>query len=578
MCSETVAHSVQLRAYSSVKEIMQQLSNSLQLPNSSDGKVSTFCRYALQHLNCTKRNYLFIFENVETFVSHQYSDQLDLFLDMCTELATSKSNNMFVIFTTQVRIDFVRNLSMIERRNIPPLSFEESIELVNIVAGTDTNLSETCYMEIFKQTGGLPRKLIEVGCKLQQMTDLPRSPQDPLSHLNLSPLSAELWILNDISKYLRNDLLTLSYFPGSFSAEAATAILGSQKASFAKHDVLSPLHSHCLISTEDTPMHRFAIQPFLRHFLEELYLLYRNSDAKTRNRFCVFFAHLLKQMTHMEVYERHGERFSLFTMEVDNIQKLLLEAVHCLDENYDLFFDVAYNAEYYITNLLPKKESVDFYESMCNAARRRSKRHYGIMLSSFGQVLAFAQNRRAEAYQQYMKALDCLRPSGESTDLAWLYSHIGYVWHESGKFKKAERYFTISLRMLRRQNKMLSRHESQHSGLSLPIGLRQDRIILNRSISSVLSSLGLLYNHIDNYQKSIECHEEAMEVRKQLFGLHPSIGAGYNNLCLVYDRAGQRGKALEYAKKGLQIKRIFVKQPSNTVLVSLLNVALFTHH
>ncbi|XP_072039853.1 uncharacterized protein [Amphiura filiformis] len=176
-----------------------------------------------------------------------------------------------------------------------------------------------------------------------------------------------------------------------------------------------------------------------------------------------------------------------------------------------------------------------------------------------------------------MKALDFLRPFGESIDLAWLYSHIGLVWHESGKFKKAERYFTIALRILQRQDKTLIRQESQYTRLSRPIGLRQARILLNRSLSSVLSSLGLLYNHIDNYQKSIECHEEAMEVRKELFGLHPTIGEGYNNLCLVYDRAGQREKALEYAKKGLETKRIFVKQPSNIMLVSLLNVALFTH-
>ena len=82
---------------------------------------------------------------------------------------------------------------------------------------------------------------------------------------------------------------------------------------------------------------------------------------------------------------------------------------------------------------------------------------------------------------------------------------------------------------------------------------------------------------LGKYQKSIDCHEEAIEIRKKQFGLHPSIGAAYNNLCLVYDRAGQRDKAVEYAKKGLHIKKLLVKQPSNTVLVSLLNVALFTH-
>ncbi len=68
-----------------------------------------------------------------------------------------------------------------------------------------------------------------------------------------------------------------------------------------------------------------------------------------------------------------------------------------------------------------------------------------------------------------------------------------------------------------------------------------------------------------------------MKIRKQLFGLHPAIGSGYNNICEVYGKAGECGKALKYALKGLQIKKTFVKQPSNVVLMSLLNVALFTH-
>ena len=79
---------------------------------------------------------------------------------------------MFAILTTQVKIDFVRNLAMIARRTVPPLSLKESSELVNAVAGRDTNLSDDCYSQIFKYTGGLPGKLIDIGLKLQQMKDL----------------------------------------------------------------------------------------------------------------------------------------------------------------------------------------------------------------------------------------------------------------------------------------------------------------------------------------------------------------------------------------------------------------------
>ena len=55
------------------------------------------------------------------------------------------------------------------------------------------------------------------------------------------------------------------------------------------------------------------------------------------------------------------------------------------------------------------------------------------------QVLNFAQTRYSKAYDQYMKALTYLRPLGDSHDLAWLYSHIGFYWFEKGHARKGER-------------------------------------------------------------------------------------------------------------------------------------------
>ena len=451
---ELQIYPVQLRNNSSVAEMAQNLSSLLNF-STTDGRTRSLCRSLKQQTQKGIR-YLLIFENVEAFVfpMNTNSDQLAQFLDFCNELA-HETNNVYTILTTQIKLDFVRNLTSIVKRSVPALSENESAYLIKAVLEPQVNLSNESTSEVFKQSAGNPRKVIEIGLQMRRQfliygasTEIRGDSQIP-TIISASDTKAAtrreiqlcdtIMILDDIGRQHRNNLVTLAYFPGSFSPEAATAVLGAQKTSFVKHDILTPLHSTYLILGEGTPIHRFTIQPFLRHFLEEMYLLYRSSDAKVRNRFCVFFAHLLKQMTHMELVDRFGESISLFNLEIDNIQKLLLEAVHCMDENYELFFDIAYNAEYYIINLLPKKESVEFYEAMCGAARRHSPRQYGIMLSSFGQVLEFAQTRNAEAYQQYMRALDYLRPLGESTDLAWLYSHIGFAWHTSGKFKKAER-------------------------------------------------------------------------------------------------------------------------------------------
>ena len=76
---------------------------------------------------------------------------------------------------------------------------------------------------------------------------------------------------------------------------------------------------------------------------------------------------------------------------------------------------------------------------------------------------------------------------------------------------------------------------------------------------------------------AISYHEKALRIRKQLYGLHPTLGQGYNNLCEIYDRAGNYKKAQEYCRKGLHLKSMVVKRNSDTVLKSLLNLSDMTY-
>ena len=76
---------------------------------------------------------------------------------------------------------------------------------------------------------------------------------------------------------------------------------------------------------------------------------------------------------------------------------------------------------------------------------------------------------------------------------------------------------------------------------------------------------------------AINYHEEALRIRERLYGLHPSLGQGYNNLCVIYERAGNYKKAQEYCRKGLHIKSTLVTRNSDTVLKSLLNLSHMTY-
>ena len=123
------------------------------------------------------------------------------------------------------------------------------------------------------------------------------------------------------------------------------------------------------------------------------------------------------------------------------VETLLYKALYSVDEKYELCFEIAYNAEFYIVGLLPETESLTFFEGMVNASTRHSKLHQGITLSLLGQVLRIAPKRVPEAYDQYMKALDLLAPLGDSRDLAKMYVHIGHIWYDKDVLTEAERYW-----------------------------------------------------------------------------------------------------------------------------------------
>ena len=176
-------------------------------------------------------------------------------------------------------------------------------------------------------------------------------------------------------------------------------------------------------------------QLFLQKFIEDAYSI---RDTESGNRFCAFFALILQQVTKIS-HKENSLINQQYREELANMEVLLCEAMYCLDESFELFFDIARNAEFYILHLLPKQESAAFFEAMANTAEYHSKRQHGIMLGCLGAVLENNNIRISEACEQYKKALDILEPLGDSVELAWLYNRIGFTWSAKGNYKKAER-------------------------------------------------------------------------------------------------------------------------------------------
>ena len=70
----------------------------------------------------------------------------------------------------------------------------------------------------------------------------------------------------------------------------------------------------------------------------------------------------------------------------------------------------------------------------------------------------------------------------------------------------------------------------------------------------LLNSLGILYYQIGSYKKSIEYHEKALEISREI-GYRKGEGNALGNLGLAYNDLGQVQKAIEYHEQALVISK-----------------------
>ena len=83
------------------------------------------------------------------------------------------------------------------------------------------------------------------------------------------------------------------------------------------------------------------------------------------------------------------------------------------------------------------------------------------------------------------------------------------------------------------------------------------------------NSIGSIHNSLANYDKALEYHSKALEIREKILGLeHSDTGQSYNNMGLVYDILGDYDKALEYYSKALATceKALGLKHPNAATL------------
>ncbi|CAH1244670.1 Hypp7357 [Branchiostoma lanceolatum] len=295
---------------------------------------------ALQRLNLEEDFHLFICDNADTILD---DDRLRTeLLDFISKIV-EKTRNVLFLVTSRRRFRLAREYRLFFDVELSPLTPDEALDLLAAIA-TDVPL-QIHGAEITKMCGYLPLALVIAGVELQRGED-GYTPEELIELLRKnvleSPLSAESYsrseqvshvlksAIGKLTDVIKSHFAALNYIPGSFGTSAAAAIAGKQSPAHAKADVIRPLRERSLLEF-DSSQQRFDIHPLMRDLVQQSLGQFVDVGI-TRQRFCVFFADVLKKIG-LAMNSDASRGLQDLTTEIKNIEKMMLEAVNCADED-----------------------------------------------------------------------------------------------------------------------------------------------------------------------------------------------------------------------------------------------------
>ncbi|XP_070532452.1 uncharacterized protein [Ptychodera flava] len=497
--------------------------------------------------------HLVIFDNAEDMSSDSSRDLQSDFMNLCKDIVV-ESNFINLVVTTRVKFKFSIAQSLLYSVELKSLTQEDAEELLQLTA--EVGIDQEYRKHIAVACGRLPKPLIIAATAIR---DGAYTAEQLCAKLGSGGIFEEQTAaviaasMDKLSGILKEHSAELEYIPGSFGPGLAAAVTGKEKTAYVKQDVLLPMERRSLLDAFVDAMvssKRYDLHPFIREFIQDHYSHLRDEHL-VRDRFCAFFVHLLNEMSG-KVDHHARSTLPLVSVELQNIEKFLCEAMHCRPDRYRAIMDAARHGEYILIDFLSTSGCVEFYTACVNSARMNGNNEdCAVMLHCYGQALNQIRGNWREAYDSYMEAIELLKPQGDSERLARLYSSVGWNLHMQGKERKSLRYFNTALEMQERL-----------------------KMVPHKDTAATLSRLATVYTYIGMFDKAKKYHTESYKMKGDVFGDHPVLGGAQNGLGLYYNQIGDGETAFLHFKRGLATKKRFNKNPTNDVVISLNNVAM----
>ena len=156
---------------------------------------------------------------------------------------------------------------------------------------------------------------------------------------------------------------------------------------------------------------------------------------------------------------------------------------------------------------------------------------------------------------EFKPSSDFLREmkAGVAADLPLIESYI------LGKFQSKEAFNQAIDRAIVMLSPLSLLYQGRYSEAKIAceeqIRMLKDSQSENSAVANTYNNIGMVEEKLGNYQKALEYHEKALDIRIKCFGQqHVNVAVTYNNMGIVEEKLGNLPKALECYEKSLEIK------------------------
>ncbi|XP_067662787.1 uncharacterized protein [Haliotis asinina] len=535
-------------------DLLARLSAGLELPStatSDSSLINSFKKIAKDDPKCS---HFFVLLKCESFLRIGLHMQ---FLDLVKKLMET-SKRAFTIITTQKTFNFppARQVS------INPLSSQETVTLVKRCA-PDVDIEP--YREaIEKHCMGLPPLAMDAAHQLVKAQGIPLSPyefEELLSGANRSRRihtshdvlnSAALRQFQGLNDYLKQRIMDISIFKGSFRVDHILKLLGNNQAE-AKAQLIEMRNSGVL--ELENGGQRMHLQTVISHYVRNIMGNHIKYSDTVRLQFVTLFLDVLKKADSELFVKPQQTVFGYLHDDWPNLRQVLEEAIHCTENTYPAFLQVAMSAENLLVKCFPG-EAVKFYEAMMwSATRYGSTEECAMQKWLLGMAKTLSKGTDlVEAMGLFKEALPVLRRGNTPEALVSVMADMGLNYSRQGKNTKSRNFYLEAL---------------EESGRC-----HDGRKLTNRIIN-IRCYLAIPMIFLEHYDEAETLLKETLAETEKVAPCHPSIPVMINSLGLIYERAGKDDdEALRYYTASLYERRKYADVAPGDLVVVLNNVAM----